>query len=231
MQTQHMPASALMHAKTYDAKENAVRNALQPTSANIQTATACRPASAPSFGNESPYIEHTRRDSKGGTVTKRYLKGTLLGKGGFAKCYKITDVETNKDWACKVVQKSSLTKQRHKVKVRVPSVSSVATCPTHDALHTRRAVARAHAAWRCCCSRSCSCLCGSARVCAGHSPASCKRQHARAGDAQNMLRAHARPKRAGLTVCAPASRCVLVLSASNGDQDSQVSETQACGSI
>ena len=138
MQTQHMPASALMHAKTYDAKENAVRNALQPTSANIQTATACRPASAPSFGNESPYIEHTRRDSKGGTVTKRYLKGTLLGKGGFAKCYKITDVETNKDWACKVVQKSSLTKQRHKVKVRVPSVSSVATCPTHDALHTRR---------------------------------------------------------------------------------------------
>ena len=94
-----------------------MRNALQPSNTNIQTTTACRPASAPSFGNESPYIEHTRRDSRGVTVTKRYLKGVLLGKGGFAKCYKVTDMDTNIDWACKVVQKASLTKQRHKVKV------------------------------------------------------------------------------------------------------------------
>ena len=144
MQTQHMPVSGLMHAKPYDTKENAVRNALQPTSANIQTAIACRPASAPqSFGDESPYIEHTRRDSKGYTVsTKRYLKGALLGKGGFAKCYKIVDVETNKEWACKVVQKASLTKQRHKVKVRNPS-SAVEGCPNCDtcthSMHTQHA--------------------------------------------------------------------------------------------
>lgn len=119
MQTQHMPSSGLMHAKAYDTKENAIRNVMQPSGNSIQTATACRPSSAPqSFGSESPYIEHTRRDSRGVTVTKRYLKGALLGKGGFAKCFKITDVDTNIDWACKVVQKSSLTKQRHKVKVR-----------------------------------------------------------------------------------------------------------------
>lgn len=116
MQTQ-MPASGLLHGKPYDTKENAIRNVMQPTGNVMQPAVACRPSSAPSFGSESPYIEHTRRDSRGVTVTKRYLKGVLLGKGGFAKCFKITDVDTNVDWACKVVQKSSLTKQRHKVKV------------------------------------------------------------------------------------------------------------------
>ena len=96
-----------------------MRNTIQP-SGSSQGAATCRPSSAPSFGPaDSPYIEHTRRDSRGMTTTRRYLKGQLLGKGGFAKCFKITDVETKKDWACKVVQKSSLTKQRHKVKVGI----------------------------------------------------------------------------------------------------------------
>ena len=54
MQTQHMPASALMHAKTYDAKENAVRNALQPTSANIQTAPMIAPITA-TWTSQSPF--------------------------------------------------------------------------------------------------------------------------------------------------------------------------------
>lgn len=117
MQT-HMPYDTAMNAKAYDTKENAIRNVIQPAINTQQTATACRPSSAaPSFGNESPYIEHSRRDSRGVTITKRYLKGALLGKGGFAKCFKITDVDTNLEWACKVVQKISLTKQRHKVKV------------------------------------------------------------------------------------------------------------------
>jgi len=116
---QHVPSSGLLHGKAYDTKENAIRNVMQQTGNIMNPAVACRPSSAPSqsFGSESPYIEHTRRDSRGVTVTKRYLKGVLLGKGGFAKCFKITDVDTNTDWACKVVQKSSLTKQRHKVKV------------------------------------------------------------------------------------------------------------------
>ncbi len=55
-------------------------------------------------------------------MTKRYLKGNLLGKGGFAKCFRVTDMDTNEDWACKIVQKSSLTKQRHKAKVRFLSI-------------------------------------------------------------------------------------------------------------
>ena len=45
-------------------------------------------------------------------------KGGLLGKGGFAKCYKVTDLDTKLEWACKIIQKSSLTKQRHKQKLQ-----------------------------------------------------------------------------------------------------------------
>ncbi len=46
-------------------------------------------------------IEH-RMSENGRTVVKRYFKGELLGKGGFAKCYLFTDCETNDKWACKV---------------------------------------------------------------------------------------------------------------------------------
>eukprot|EP00286_Rhodomonas_abbreviata_P002457 CAMPEP_0181344388 /NCGR_PEP_ID=MMETSP1101-20121128/32147_1 /TAXON_ID=46948 /ORGANISM="Rhodomonas abbreviata, Strain Caron Lab Isolate" /LENGTH=809 /DNA_ID=CAMNT_0023456189 /DNA_START=326 /DNA_END=2755 /DNA_ORIENTATION=- len=63
-------------------------------------------------------IEHVKKGTDGASVYKRYLKGPLLGKGGFAKCYRVTDMETKKDWACKIVQKSSLTKQRHKAKLQ-----------------------------------------------------------------------------------------------------------------
>jgi hypothetical protein len=232
MQTQHMPVSGLMHAKPYDTKENAVRNALQPTSANIQTAIACRPASAPqSFGDESPYIEHTRRDSKGYNVsTKRYLKGALLGKGGFAKCYKIVDVETNKEWACKVVQKASLTKQRHKVKVRNPS-SAVEGCPNCDtcthSMHTHRTCRRQDG-----CSVA---LGGLLPMLTGPAEVSCERDlplpflHA-AGLCERgrcLLRVDARQERACLT----ASTALHAPTASNGDQDPQVPETQACCSI
>ena len=46
-------------------------------------------------------IEH-RMSENGRTVVKRYFKGELLGKGGFAKCFLLTDCETNEKWACKV---------------------------------------------------------------------------------------------------------------------------------
>ena len=63
-------------------------------------------------------IEHQKRDSSGRTTVKRYQKGQLLGKGGFAKCYKVTDLDTRQEWACKIIQKCSLTKQRHKQKLQ-----------------------------------------------------------------------------------------------------------------
>ncbi len=48
---------------------------------------------------------------------RRYLKGKFLGKGGFAKCYEFICDETQQVYACKVVQKSSLTKSRAKQKL------------------------------------------------------------------------------------------------------------------
>ena len=63
-------------------------------------------------------IENNKRDSTGRTTVKRYQKGPLLGKGGFAKCFRVTDMDTKEDWACKIIQKSSLTKQRHKQKLQ-----------------------------------------------------------------------------------------------------------------
>ena len=39
---------------------------------------------------------------------RKYLCGRYLGKGGFAKCYEITNLETNKVSAVKLIPKSSL---------------------------------------------------------------------------------------------------------------------------
>jgi hypothetical protein len=44
-------------------------------------------AAEPTVAN---YIENTKKDAKGNLVTKRYARGNLLGKGGFAKCYQVS---------------------------------------------------------------------------------------------------------------------------------------------
>lgn len=41
----------------------------------------------------------------------------MLGKGGFAKVFEITNVETKKSLAGKIIQKNSLTKNRARQKV------------------------------------------------------------------------------------------------------------------
>jgi len=41
----------------------------------------------------------------------------MLGKGGFAKCFEITNLENKKILAAKIIQKSSLTKSRARQKV------------------------------------------------------------------------------------------------------------------
>ncbi|KAK6973775.1 serine/threonine-protein kinase PLK1 [Biomphalaria glabrata] len=48
---------------------------------------------------------------------KRYLRGRFLGKGGFAKCYELTDMDTKELWAGKIVPKSLLVKQHQKDKM------------------------------------------------------------------------------------------------------------------
>lgn len=53
----------------------------------------------------------------GDIAIKRYNKGRFLGKGGFARCYEFTSLETRKVLASKVVPKASLAKARAKQKL------------------------------------------------------------------------------------------------------------------
>eukprot|EP00009_Paramoeba_aestuarina_P007101 CAMPEP_0201506982 /NCGR_PEP_ID=MMETSP0161_2-20130828/799_1 /ASSEMBLY_ACC=CAM_ASM_000251 /TAXON_ID=180227 /ORGANISM="Neoparamoeba aestuarina, Strain SoJaBio B1-5/56/2" /LENGTH=95 /DNA_ID=CAMNT_0047901233 /DNA_START=224 /DNA_END=508 /DNA_ORIENTATION=- len=59
---------------------------------------------------ENPPQSITRKYKNG--QQKRFLIGRLLGKGGFARCYHLTDAaDHNKVYAAKIVQKNWLTKK------------------------------------------------------------------------------------------------------------------------
>ncbi|XP_075869763.1 serine/threonine-protein kinase PLK1 [Nelusetta ayraudi] len=49
--------------------------------------------------------------------SRRYARGRFLGKGGFAKCYEITDLETQQVFAGKIVPKSLILKQHQREKM------------------------------------------------------------------------------------------------------------------
>ena len=63
-------------------------------------------------------IEELRRKPNGeGHTVHRYLRGKLLGKGGFAKVYMCTSMDTNRTYAVKIVPKANLVKTRARQKV------------------------------------------------------------------------------------------------------------------
>ena len=64
--------------------------------------------------NPDPVIIIEEKNSKanGETVIRKYVRGKLLGKGGFAKCYEITNIETKKTQAAKIIPKNTLSKNR-----------------------------------------------------------------------------------------------------------------------
>ena len=57
-------------------------------------------------------IEDRRKDSEGRIVSAKYVKGKLLGKGGFAKCFVGHLLPSKAPYALKIVAKNSLTKSR-----------------------------------------------------------------------------------------------------------------------
>jgi polo-like kinase 1 len=59
---------------------------------------------------------------------RKYYKGRLLGKGGFAKCYEFVCAENKKVFAAKVIAKSSLVKSRAKQKL-------ISEIKIHKSLH------------------------------------------------------------------------------------------------
>jgi polo-like kinase 1 len=64
----------------------------------------------------------------GDVQIRKYIKGRLLGKGGFAKCYEFTCTDTKKISASKLVTKASLVKSRAKQKL-------ISEIKIHKSLH------------------------------------------------------------------------------------------------
>lgn len=62
-------------------------------------------------------IEERISKVNGDYTVRRYNKGKMLGKGGFAKCYEVQNLESKKVLAAKIIVKSSLTKTRSRQKV------------------------------------------------------------------------------------------------------------------
>jgi len=67
---------------------------------------------------EGKIIEEKYTSSDGVSKIRQYRSSHLLGKGGFAYCYHVTDMTSQKEYACKIVSKSSFRKQRTKEKLR-----------------------------------------------------------------------------------------------------------------
>ena len=68
---------------------------------------------------------------------RKYIKGRLLGKGGFAKCYEFINQENDHSSAAKVIPKKSLVKSRAKQKL-------ISEIKIHKSLHHPNIVAFEH---------------------------------------------------------------------------------------
>ncbi|EGR28152.1 protein kinase domain protein [Ichthyophthirius multifiliis] len=62
-------------------------------------------------------IEEKIQTGNGETQSQTYIKDRFLGKGGFAKCYEFTNIETKKIYAAKIITKSTLKKSRSRQKL------------------------------------------------------------------------------------------------------------------
>lgn len=68
---------------------------------------------------ESGIIEEKITQANGEIKIKKYSKGKALGRGGFAKCYEVTNLENKRVLAAKIIAKSSLNRSRAKQKVGI----------------------------------------------------------------------------------------------------------------
>ena len=82
-------------------------------------------------------IEEKITKVNGEVQIRKYIKGRLLGKGGFAKCYEFITQETNHSSAAKIIPKKSLVKSRAKQKL-------ISEIKIHKSLHHPNIVAFEH---------------------------------------------------------------------------------------
>ena len=98
-------------------QSNIVHSSDAPLEKKANSATTVV-SKSPSSSEQVTIIEHRKRPCGDGFTVHTYLRGKLLGKGGFAKVYKVTSLDTNKEYAVKIVPKANLVKSRARQKVR-----------------------------------------------------------------------------------------------------------------
>ena len=119
-----LPRSNSMHGDARSDGGWSRRNTTNGSNASART-TGHRSVASKSFedsdskmGCGDVIIEEKRRRAHGeGYTIHQYLRGRMLGKGGFAKVYLCTALDTGKNYAVKVVSKSNLVKARARQKV------------------------------------------------------------------------------------------------------------------
>ncbi|KAL3802357.1 hypothetical protein HJC23_007182 [Cyclotella cryptica] len=85
---------------------------------SLKKTTSVSSAGESSSSESLMIIEHRKRPCGDGFTVHKYLRGKLLGKGGFAKVYKVTSLDTNKEYAIKIVPKANLVKSRARQKLQ-----------------------------------------------------------------------------------------------------------------
>ncbi|KAL3913990.1 MAG: hypothetical protein SGILL_006274 [Bacillariaceae sp.] len=101
-----------------DVREGSEPNLPQVPRPNVAKRSNSLPSNS-TMDEDSVVIEEKRRRVNGdGYTYHRYLRGRLLGKGGFAKVYLCTALDTNKAYAIKIVPKANLTKARARQKLQ-----------------------------------------------------------------------------------------------------------------
>ncbi|MGH0161171.1 UNVERIFIED_CONTAM: hypothetical protein FKN15_040658 [Acipenser sinensis] len=92
----------------------------QPTSSNQMCEQALN---KPSEFRRKKSVDHTHtapemsRIITDPTTGKCYCRGKVLGKGGFAKCYELTDLTTNKLYAAKIIPHTRVAKPHQREKI------------------------------------------------------------------------------------------------------------------
>ena len=86
-------------------------------SCQVASAPSAVPSSGRGLSTEEEIIEQRHKDSEGRIHSRKYVKGRLLGKGGFAKVFLANSLPNRTPYAFKIVQKSSLVKDRARRKV------------------------------------------------------------------------------------------------------------------
>lgn len=62
-------------------------------------------------------IIETFTNGFGDKISRTYIKGKCIGKGGFAKCYEFTNLESGRLMAAKIIPKENIKKKRQKQKL------------------------------------------------------------------------------------------------------------------